>query len=100
MPEKETVKDFDFYFDRAAQLIDRDKDDRQTLAAMDRIANLEYKLPSALQQMDWVRMYKQVHPYLAIQGAARLFSLSTERLIIEPITIVQSLGGGYDRSEE
>ncbi|UOF79209.1 hypothetical protein [Caudoviricetes sp.] len=78
------------YLDLARDLLERDRNLRQVQQAMDRMSQLEYQLPPALQVLQWVRLVKTSAPFDAIRGATRALASLDERLKIEPISVTKA----------
>lgn len=89
------TKDLSFFLGEAAELIERDKTLRQMQAAMDRIARLEYSLPSSLSKLQWMRTYRTTAPYNALRGGVRALTTLEEKVTIEPISVLKAVPG-YD----
>lgn len=81
-----------YYIDLVAEFADRDSKLRIVQRAMDRMAQLEYMLPSALRNLAWMRTYRTTAPFDALRGATRAMSELDEILTIDPVTVMKGLG--------
>ena len=61
-----------------------------------RIARIQYNLPSPLNQFDWVRPIRSTAPYDALRGVTRALSNLESSLTIDPVTVVGAAGDTRD----
>lgn len=84
--------EFEWYWDRANELVERDKGLRDVQNAMDRMARLEYNLPKSLQNLEWMRTVKTTAPADAIDAGIKVLTGLAATVRIDPITVIKSLG--------
>lgn len=89
------AKALQHYIDLVGDMAARDSNLRIVQRAMDRMAELEYRLPEALRKLAWMRTYRTTAPFDALRGATRAMSELTEILTIDPVTVLKGLGEDY-----
>ncbi len=87
-PENERV---DYYIEIARDLIDSYRDLRKMQVQTDKIARLDWSLPSGMDA-EWIREVKTTAPHDAIRAAVRVLSGLDERIKIDPFTIPGNFG--------
>ena len=87
-PENERV---DYYIAIARDLIDHYRDLRKMQVQTDKIARLDWSLPSGMDA-EWIREVKTTAPHDAIKAAVRVLSGLDERIKIDPFTIPGNFG--------
>jgi len=88
IPEKDRLN---FYINQAKDLINNYVDLRRMQWEMDKIARLDWSLPSGMDD-EWIREVKTTAPHDAIRAAVRVLSALDERIKIDPFTIPGNLG--------
>ena len=61
-----------------------------------RIARIQYSLPSPLNEFDWVRPIKSAAPYNALRGVKRALSNKKLSLTVDPVTVTKASGDKRD----
>lgn len=61
-----------------------------------RIARIQYNLPSPLSEFDWVKGIKSSAPYIALKGVKRALSNKKLSLNIDPATVTKASGDKRD----
>lgn len=87
-PKNERV---DYYINLAKDLIDSHRDLRKMQEQTDKIARLDWSLPSGMDA-DWIREVKTTAPHDAIKAAVRVLSGLEESIKIDPFTIPGDFG--------
>ncbi len=87
-PKNERV---DYYIEIARDLIDHYRDLRKMQLQTDKIARLDWSLPSGMDA-EWIREVKTTAPNDAIRAAVQVLSGLEERIKIDPFTIPGDLG--------
>ncbi len=88
IPEKDRL---DHYIVQARELIDKYADLRKMQFEMDKIARLDWSLPSGMDD-EWIREVKTTAPHDAIRAAVRVLSALDEDIKIDPFTIPGDFG--------
>jgi len=88
---KEASERIDYYINVAKDLIDSYRDLRKMQEQTDKIARLDWSLPSGMDA-EWIREVKTTAPYDAIRAAVRVLAGLEERIKIDPFTIPGNLG--------
>ena len=88
---KEANERIDYYINIAKDLINSYKDLRKMQEQTDKIARLDWSLPSGMDA-EWIREVKTTAPYDAIRAAVRVLSGLEERIKIDPFTIPGDMG--------
>lgn len=93
------TKRIEWYVEQAQDLVDRDKKLRDLQRGMDRLTDLEYQLPKALQSLEWMKTVRTTVPYDAVNAGARVLAGLEERIRIHPATILGAIDADMDSQE-
>ena len=88
------MPDFEKTIRKAAELVKSYEDLRKDQVEMDRMANLEYRLPPSVEAMEWTRTVKVTAPYDFLQTATQVFATLKPNLKIDPISVLKGLPEG------
>ena len=88
---KEKNERKDYYINIAKDLINEYRDLRKMQEQTDKIARLDWSLPSGMDA-EWIREVKTTAPHDAIRAAVRVLSGLDERIKIDPFTIPGNMG--------
>ena len=81
---------------KAAALFKNQKNLKAAQGEYQRIARIQYKLPSPLNEFDWVRPIKSAAPYNALRGVKRALSNKKLKLTVDPVTVTKASGDKRD----
>ena len=85
------ARKLDWYTEAANDLIERDKDRDKMFSEMDRMVHLEYQLPGALEELEWMRRFISTRPYDAVRAGVRVLTGREERVRIDPVSVLKAL---------
>lgn len=81
---------------KAAELFVNQANLKKAQAEYQRIARIQYNLPSPLSEFDWVRPIRSTAPYDALRGVTRALSNLESSLTIDPVTVTGPAGDNRD----
>lgn len=93
------TKKIEWYIEQSQDLIDRDHNLRKLQRGMDRLADLDYQLPKALQSLEWMKTVRTTVPYDAINAGARVLTGLDERIRIHPASVLNATDSEMDSQE-
>ena len=82
---------------KAAELHKNQKNLKAAQGEYQRIARIQYKLPSPLNEFDWVRPIRSTAPYSALRGVKRALSNKKLSLSVDLVTVTVAANDTRDR---